>query len=167
MWQICTGDEPHVGFRTTSKVFDAVVAGARPSLVAVEWCGQRFQQLLARAWHADPSERPSAMDLVDELRYVMLQGPSHSHCRLPFDASSAMVCDMTRSACICSHSVCLAVCIWAASWIHRAGRTGRRRGFRSQRSSPCTHGGKGPLTWFNEWLVLPRIFSACKLLASL
>lgn len=74
VWVICTGQRnPYPAHLDLMGIVSTVSSGTRPSLT--NDLPQRLQQLIQRAWQADPQQRCTTAEMISELRAILAELP--------------------------------------------------------------------------------------------
>ena len=72
LWEILVGSVPYSDIKWQDKIREYVVGGGRPCVPVCVAQGhfERYVDLMQRAWSHDPSERPTAVELLSELEMM-------------------------------------------------------------------------------------------------
>ncbi|CAM9700451.1 unnamed protein product [Chrysoparadoxa australica] len=77
LWELFTQEIPYYGLEVAD-IRDVVMSGERPSIPRGE-CPVAIRELIRDCWDADPSARPTAKTLIEELRIVLEELPGKTN----------------------------------------------------------------------------------------
>jgi serine/threonine-protein kinase TNNI3K len=65
-WQVCALKIPYDGFTTKQHVEKVILKGERPKKIAC--LSKPVNKLMQRCWHADPNQRPTFVEICNQLQ---------------------------------------------------------------------------------------------------
>ncbi|RZC58865.1 hypothetical protein C5167_006163 [Papaver somniferum] len=74
MWELLTGEEPYDDLHYGAIIGGIVSNTLRPAVP--ESCDADWKSLMERCWSADPAERPSFAEIVNQLRIIAASLPT-------------------------------------------------------------------------------------------
>jgi serine/threonine protein kinase len=74
LWELFTGEEPYADLHYGAIIGGIVSNTLRPQIP--DFCDMDWKLLMERCWSAEPSERPSFTEIVNELRTMATKLPS-------------------------------------------------------------------------------------------
>ena len=72
LWECLTGEIPYQGFNQMQVAFG--IAMQKYSLPIPSTCPEEFSRLMKSCWQSEPDDRPSFLDLYEQMQTIIEQG---------------------------------------------------------------------------------------------